>query len=610
MFRAEHLHAVLTLTFRAVGRSLVAFVKLGRAERGGCNQSANGDVQRILNRQSLICKCLHRFVVRTDTHPSQAMQCLATDMASAHLGLLRWNGVTNMEATMKKRIIYSALILTALLVLGYFSPHLYWTIRGTVGGEAFYAGKPTTYWRGVAAIPGDETAIIEMPVGLVAAPNSSWCKTFDDWKRQWFFVDVVGPWRDLLTDRDAIPVVRELFHDEDEAIRAFAVSACAGMARRPAASCRGCSIMRERATIGVRSRESPTIYPESAELNCCPRCAIGLMNPRTLPNSPTWQLPNTCAAADGAELEKMTPRLIQNLGGSHGDRLGRMFYIIGKNALPALQKELKSDNAVMRRNATSAVGWLQSEECPSATALLIGQLRDPDPQVRCMAAKSLGGATPTNFDAVCASLRAYCDDSDVNVRAAALFSLVIRASGHFYMSDRHYIEHWLRIAERENHADLRDEAARGSTNSSAAKIDAVVDTRRWLKPNSENARERASRCAARPPLYPPSTAGRIPLRGKPRERGWLIMVRIADKITLIDKESEDETGVFYSFGIRICFGFRDSDFEFANSLAQCIFHFAHRSFHADQHRARHDAVADVQLLDAGNLRDRRGRSRS
>ena len=41
----------------------------------------------------------------------------------------------------------------------------------------------------------------------------------------------------------------------------------------------------------------------------------------------------------------------------------------------------------------------------------------------------------------------------------------------------------------------------------------------WLKPNGEKPRERGSAERLSAPVYPPSTAGLLPLRGKPRERG-------------------------------------------------------------------------------------------
>lgn len=40
--------------------------------------------------------------------------------------------------------------MAVLLVLGYFSLDIYWLARGVIRGEAFYAGKPTSYWRRMA----------------------------------------------------------------------------------------------------------------------------------------------------------------------------------------------------------------------------------------------------------------------------------------------------------------------------------------------------------------------------------------------------------------------------------------------------------------------------
>jgi len=130
---------------------------------------------------------------------------------------------------MKKRLLKCALAMAALIVLAFFSPHIYWRIAGTVRGEAFYAGRPTSYWRDVAKQSGGNRGVALGPAlpARVVTPEKTWHALFDEWKEKWRNNDV-STWTGLEKDFDAIPVLRELSRHEDSDVRAAAFSTLCG----------------------------------------------------------------------------------------------------------------------------------------------------------------------------------------------------------------------------------------------------------------------------------------------------------------------------------------------------------------------------------------------
>ncbi len=76
----------------------------------------------------------------------------ATDVASVPTGVCEWLATDShtRRQRIRKRTIGSTAAMVVLFVLGYFSLDIYWIARGMICGEALYAAKPTSYWRGIA----------------------------------------------------------------------------------------------------------------------------------------------------------------------------------------------------------------------------------------------------------------------------------------------------------------------------------------------------------------------------------------------------------------------------------------------------------------------------
>jgi HEAT repeat protein len=402
---------------------------------------------------------------------------------------------------MRKRIIISASVMAALLTLGFFAPDLYWLSRGAVCGEAFYAGKPTSYWRGIAQSAAESNpaeiwystsypaaAILdvdspddELPdslyVSLFLPPNTvimgyttfnipepTWNERVRAWKQSWL-QGGASQWGPMSADPDAIPVLRELFHDQDDAIRARAVVALCGHGKAVSGDLPDLLDYLRTGNDADAKRSIAGALPEIGGVELVPTVCGWLNESNEMADHAAIAL-----RAYGADAERALPHLIRNLGNEHGGRTGPIFARIGDKSLPALARELKSDKVMVRRHATHAVGCLARR--PAALPLLIEQLKDADPGVRCEAVGPLGRSR--KLDGVCAALRAYNDDPDASVQAAALASVsndrgLININGtdvswlavpNGRPGAKGRLEVWLKAADKENDADLRHEATR------------------------------------------------------------------------------------------------------------------------------------------------------
>lgn len=358
--------------------------------------------------------------------------------------------------------------LAALLALGYFWPHIYWIVRGTACGEAFYAGKPTSYWRGVAEDASCEPSPAPAsggPAVPVAAPELGWRGKFDAWKRAWLNNSVVR-WQELQNDPAAVPVLRELFHDGDEDIRAKAVTA---LCEHPA-SIRG--DLPELVDYLRAAGGTKDVYPKLKIISVLRKIA----GEQALPvlcdclNDPDDAAANVARAVIlcyESDAEQAMPFLVRNLGSAHGGRsaqvIAEMRVADRRTILPVLAKAFQSENAVVRRNAVRGIAMKACYWGGDATAMavLMEGAKDSDAEVRCIVVDALGFA-PSNLDAVCTVIRAYNDDHDPKVQAAALVSLDKSrwCSMACTLTSEDSLKSWIKAAEENNHADLYFEAAR------------------------------------------------------------------------------------------------------------------------------------------------------
>jgi HEAT repeat protein len=370
---------------------------------------------------------------------------------------------------MRKRMIGSAAAMAALLVLGYFSLDIYWIARGVICGEAFYAGKPTSYWRGVAQAkdPSPQLAPVIIPLPNtptvpVTAPKPVWREKFDEWKRNWL-KNSAARWKELEDDPDALPVLRELFDDKDEAIRGKAVSAiCKHEAKAS-------EYWQELADYLLRPSDDIT-YAGRLYLTLSLRKIGGAKAIPVLCNclNASDQTIATCAhrviLEFGPEAEQALPHLTRNLDENFGYRSARLIAELNLGdrltMLPVLAKAFQSDNAVVRRNAIWGVAVLADD--PAAFALLIKGAKDPNSEVRRNAVQALGEMSMTfdgarAFACAHAIVRAYNNDPDPMVQAAACESF---DDPKWMVGGERVLRYWLNAAEKEEHADLQFEAAR------------------------------------------------------------------------------------------------------------------------------------------------------
>lgn len=410
---------------------------------------------------------------------------------------------------MRKRIILSASAFAALLVLGYFSTHLYWLGRGVLGGEAFYAGKPTSYWRGIAMEAADVEVCLsdsvfityvgsvpppiatnsyalvgtlepdveptldlapdldDPPVDLNSTiiwsslasysypPAPTWREKYGEWLPAWLDRTAATAWRDLCNDPDAIPVLRELFHDDDNAIRAKAAMALCSHGKAVSGDLPELLDYMRNGSDEAAKRAIAKKLAEIGGEDLLPMLCAWLNE-----EDPLAAHASTALLEYGRRLEKAIPQLIENLAREHGDRSVRLLASAGEKALPAVKKELTSKNAATRRNATDAYGRLTiggKLDKRVAAAILKERLKDADPGVRCAAVAPLGRLDLT------AALRTYNDDLDAKVQSAALVSICSR--GRYPAANVSFhapscFRQCLKIAEKRNDDDLHYETAR------------------------------------------------------------------------------------------------------------------------------------------------------
>jgi hypothetical protein len=119
-------------------------------------------------------------------------------------------------------LLLAALIGIALAV--YFEPSH--CVRGWLWGEAFYDGRPTSWWRGV--IERDLQIDPEVLLGQAPPPRPSVWERCVDWAGYRPATDLS---KRLLQHEGAEPVLRQLQEDDNPKIAGFATDAFKGVGR-------------------------------------------------------------------------------------------------------------------------------------------------------------------------------------------------------------------------------------------------------------------------------------------------------------------------------------------------------------------------------------------
>lgn len=136
-----------------------------------------------------------------------------------------------------------ALVLAVLVVFAsvFFHPAVYWPVTGWVRGEAFYDGRPTSYWSHAIRRWGNDSAALSWMDKTRVGVGLSRCEAvprpvvigdhfdpFDPFLRYPATANI--PHLPTGVDRAAMPVLVELLRDQKEAVRLQAAAALISLA--------------------------------------------------------------------------------------------------------------------------------------------------------------------------------------------------------------------------------------------------------------------------------------------------------------------------------------------------------------------------------------------
>jgi hypothetical protein len=116
----------------------------------------------------------------------------------------------------KRRLLLMSAAVTGVLLAAYFEPSH--CVRGWLWGEAFFDGRPTSYWRGIV-VEDLQTDPREFVDAVFSPPPPTW------WERLNTSVGIkhrTASSFHLLTHAEADDVVRALSQDDDEKVAGFA----------------------------------------------------------------------------------------------------------------------------------------------------------------------------------------------------------------------------------------------------------------------------------------------------------------------------------------------------------------------------------------------------
>src|SRR5262245_8848232 len=126
-----------------------------------------------------------------------------------------------MPMTRRRWLCLSA-SLVSVAALSLIHPAVHWRLIGWARGEAFYQGRPTSYWRKEA----HQWVTPQLKNLFTWSRRSSW------WEERLanvvgmnFNLDQAIPW--ILGDAQAVPMLLELLADEDPHVCAVAISGLA-----------------------------------------------------------------------------------------------------------------------------------------------------------------------------------------------------------------------------------------------------------------------------------------------------------------------------------------------------------------------------------------------
>lgn len=115
----------------------------------------------------------------------------------------------------RRRICLLAFVLVCVTVVVYFEPT--YCVRGWLHGEAFFDGRPTSYWRNI--IENDLHSDQEIFFGRAPPKLPSWPGRFVRWLG---YIPKASSSLQLVKEDQAADVLTQLVNDSDATIAAFA----------------------------------------------------------------------------------------------------------------------------------------------------------------------------------------------------------------------------------------------------------------------------------------------------------------------------------------------------------------------------------------------------
>jgi HEAT repeat protein len=264
------------------------------------------------------------------------------------------------------------------------------TVRGWLGGERFFAGRPVSYWKGAlaSADPAVETkafaALKEGGKTAVPVLTELLVAKGADAKVRWKAADLLGQ---VGADAsEAIPALLAALKDSDPHVRAVVAKSLGGVVPKES-----CGEAVEALAAMLKDGSEPAAARAISRFGANGAAALpALLEAMKDPDSTVrWE----------------AGRAVGKIGAA------------AKSAVPALVEQMKDEVSLVREHAAEALGDI-GPEAKDGVPALIAILKDPVARVRRDAARSLGQIGPAAKPALEAA-RGLLKDEDMEVRAAA-----------------------------------------------------------------------------------------------------------------------------------------------------------------------------------------------
>jgi len=299
------------------------------------------------------------------------------------------------DDAMKKRILWTIVILVVLFCLGYNAPAIYWNVAGGLRGEAFFAGRPTSYWRERILVDDERRNkkgsrfVGRMPMagagGIAASAPLTWREQVDLWREKWLRGEDSQLVK-LNTEADALPVWRDLLDDGESNISSQAFAAILKHGQSADLPKLVNYAMKDESSFQNGTRNVAGMISQIHDrygVDAGPFYYPWLSHPRLGRHATRG------VAYCGESSVPAIPLLLARLDSADDADAVWALAEIGPKSLPGLASLMRKDNVYARRHATKAVATILRDS-KTRLPLLRRQLMDKDAVVRFNAINGLG----------------------------------------------------------------------------------------------------------------------------------------------------------------------------------------------------------------------------